>query len=222
MTLKRKSPGSAEGEYSWRRNYWVQVAIQGGSRSRAAPFHRRRFAIRYNAVLFSNRPIENTTLTKKLISITTLLVPALVLSASVSSLASESKKVELAVTARPDKAGLYDLHIQLKNCGAEDIKMFRASLPWGNSRSVYLNAVRNRTPLIAPTPIDDPAAGDVTIKPGETVEGYINLHERFPSLEKELSNDDVDLLWTYQASQTTGSTMSRFGGWVLLPKKTKY
>ncbi len=99
--------------------------------------------------------------------------------------------------------------------------MFRASLPWGNSRSMYLNAVRNRTQLTAPTPIDDPVAGDVTIKPGETVEGDINLHERFPSLETELSKDDVDLLWTYQASETKGSTVSRFGGWILLPKKAK-
>lgn len=150
-----------------------------------------------------------------------MLVSALVLSTAVSSVAAESKKVELTVSARPDKAGQIDLHIQLKNCGAEEIKMFRASLPWGNSRSMYLNAVRNRMQLTAPTPIDDPVAGDFTIKPGETVEGDINLHERFPSLETELSKDDVDLLWTYQASETAGSTVSRFGGWILLPKKAK-
>lgn len=149
---------------------------------------------------------------------------ALIALAFCGGLASAADNAAIAVTvsAVPDKAGNFDLHIKLKNCGSEDLKMFRAGLPWGNSHSMYLNAVRNRTPLTAPTPIDDPVAGDVTIKPGETVEGDINLHERFPSLEKELNNDDVDLLWTYQANETKGSTVSRFGGWVLLPKKAKH
>lgn len=146
------------------------------------------------------------------------LLAAVILSGQ-SVRAAENTPVEVIVTPVPDKAGQTDLHIRVKNRGTSDLKMFRASLPWGNSRSMYLNAVRQLTPLIAPTPIDDPVAGDITIKPGETVEGDINLHGRFPSMEKELTKDDVDLFWTYRATLTDGSVVARFGGWIPLPRK---
>ncbi len=129
--------------------------------------------------------------------------------------------VELQVAAIPDKSGQFDLHIRVQNVGQNSLPLFKAGLPWGNSRSMYLTAIQNRAPLAAPTPIDDPVSGEVTLKPGEMLEGDINLLGRFPKLTAELKEHDVDLLWTYQVVTTDGKVLQRLGGWVLLPQSGK-
>lgn len=127
--------------------------------------------------------------------------------------------VTLQVSALPDKGGQYDLHISMQNEGSTPLKVFKAGLPWGNSRSMFLTVVRNRTVLTGPIAIDDPVAGDVVLQPGETVRGEINLSARYPKLTEELKTSDLDVLWTYQVVTTNGATMQRLGGWLPITKK---
>jgi hypothetical protein len=127
--------------------------------------------------------------------------------------------VHLTLRPVPDKAGQVDLQISIQNNGTTPWKLYTANLPWANSRSMYLTAVRNRTVLNAPIPIDDPIAGETEMKPGEKLEGTINMHGRFPDLDKELKTSDVDLLWTYQLVTTDGKVVQRLGGWLPLPKR---
>lgn len=127
---------------------------------------------------------------------------------------ASSGPCELEVRALPDKSGQYDLHLALKNVGNAPLRLFKAGLPWGNSRSMYLVAVKNRTPLDAPTPIDDPVAGEIELQPGQTVNGEINLVARFPKITELLNQNDIDVLWTYQVITTDGAIVQRLGGWV--------
>lgn len=137
------------------------------------------------------------------------------------ALAEPATGLTVAVSTVTDKAGNTDLRVRVKNEGSNSLELFRAGLPWGNSRSMYTQPIKNRTPLTPRVAIDDPVAGTITLNPGDELQGEINLLERFPTLRTDLQTGPLDLLWTYQATQTNGKVADRFGGWILLPQKDK-
>jgi hypothetical protein len=111
------------------------------------------------------------------------------------------------------------LDIQLTNDTGKALEVFKHSLPWVGFYSIVLVAVKTDAPgtvLERATPVDDPIVGTVTIQPGETLSGKIELDRHFPGLAGAIGQRDVVVFWTYQLQTVDGAGLPRQGGWVLL------
>ncbi len=137
---------------------------------------------------------------------------------------SESKtmKREMKVTVEATGTPARKLEMRLTNQSPGPITVFRHSLPWSSAYSALVVAVEADavgTVLDRSTPVDDPIAGALTIKPNETLTGQIDLDRRFPSLSHELKERDVIVFWSHQLQTTDGDPLPRTGGWTLLSKQ---
>lgn len=137
---------------------------------------------------------------------------------------SESKTMErqmkVAVEAMATPA--HKLEMRLTNQSPGPITVFRNSLPWSSAYSALVVAVKTDavgTAIDRSTPVDDPVVGTLTIQPGETLTGQIDLDRRFPGLSSGLKGRDVVVFWSHQLQTTGGEPLPRTGGWVLLSKQ---
>jgi len=79
-------------------------------------------------------------------------------------------------------------------------------------------AVRpNGEPVDLSFPIDDPGPTKVSVKPGETLTGEIDLRYVIRDLNT-MKKSDVLLFWAYK-SPAELNLLHWSGGWVLIPKK---
>lgn len=131
-----------------------------------------------------------------------------------------SVEIEVQGQSRPE----YILGITLTNQSPEPLKIYQHSLPWVGWNSTVLVAVKTDAPgtvLDNLSPIDDPGAAAITIKPGETLTGTIPLTRRFPSFLEALKERDVIVFWSYQFQPIDAAPLKRTGGYVLFSKVSK-
>jgi hypothetical protein len=123
--------------------------------------------------------------------------------------------VELSVGAPID--GQPTLRAKLRNTSGQAITVDGSRLPWGNRYSITLLAVPERSqPLLLLFPIDDPMKEDVTIKPGESLEGTIRLGSFFRGIADAVKKSPVLVLWSYQLKTVDGEQSERITGAVQL------
>ena len=111
------------------------------------------------------------------------------------------------------------LHM-IVNCGARNrATIYKYLLPWGNVISIVLVAVTaSGESLQRDMPIDDPSPQKISLEPGESVSGTIDLRKSFRSLDSALAKGDVNLLWAYNAPRELGIA-PHSGGWILLRRR---
>jgi len=127
-------------------------------------------------------------------------------------------KVVIEAAAAPARS----LQVRLTNETRAPITVPRHSPPWANAYSALVVAVKtdaSGTVLERSTPVDDPLVGSLTIQPGETLSGQIDLDRRFPGLADALMEHDVVVFWSFQLDPVDGTPLARAGGWVLLPRQ---
>ena len=65
--------------------------------------------------------------------------------------------------------------------------------------------------------IEDPPVGKITLKPGQVLNGDLNLEGIFKGLHEARKKSDLHMFWAYQApAQLKIGGWS--GGWVLIPQ----
>ena len=116
------------------------------------------------------------------------------------------------------------LHITLHNHSSRTIETNDLFVPWKNFNSIVLVAeipLLNGLELPFNQIIDDLGPTITVIKPGERIAGDIDLDERFPSLKRTRSKNEVVVFWTFQLKSNQSKEIKGFpreGGWVLLPR----
>jgi hypothetical protein len=90
------------------------------------------------------------------------------------------------------------------NRASEAVELYFASLPWIESSPLKLKAFAdagNRSRVLKQVRvIHDAPFRLVTIGPGESLSGTIDLENHFPNIRRELRSHDVLLLWEFYMS----------------------
>lgn len=110
------------------------------------------------------------------------------------------------------------LRVTLRSGAATTVTFDRYHLPWGNRYSMVFAAVRpNGESVDLIFPVDDPGLSKVSVKPGETLTGDIDLRYVIRDTDA-LKKSDVLLFWAYKAPSELH--LPRWsGGWVLIPRQ---
>jgi hypothetical protein len=117
--------------------------------------------------------------------------------AEMQRLGSPEKELPVSVTARAQaRDGQYVLSFRLTNISRQPLLISDHNLPWGNANSIILAAqtIDGRR-IQNGYPIDDSfVTTDVTIQPGETLEGDYRLRDRLTVVPRDR---DVLIMWAY-------------------------
>lgn len=117
------------------------------------------------------------------------------------------------------------LSLEVESLSREALSMRQSSLPWGWRYSTLIKAFETDalgTPLDEIFPIaDPPVMDDITLPPGKTLKGEIDLLSRFPELLQTIEKRDVVLFWSYPLpfSGLGEDAKQRLGGWFLLSRR---
>jgi hypothetical protein len=111
--------------------------------------------------------------------------------------------------------------VALKYTGDRDLQVQRHALPWGNTYSLILigvDATALASPLDKHLRIDDPGTAMITLKPGQSLAGRIDLTQRFRDLPSAIQRRDAIIFWSYQLQPIDGKPLPRVGGWFFIPE----
>jgi hypothetical protein len=106
-----------------------------------------------------------------------------------------------AIYVELDHQKPFHLQVTLKSGAATTATFYQADLPWGIRDSMVYSAVRpSGEPIDLIFPTDDPGPARVSIKPGETLVGDIDLRDVIRDLSVT-KKSDVLLFWAYRSPQ---------------------
>ncbi len=133
---------------------------------------------------------------------------------------------DLGITVSPvrDAKGLWVLQFELRYTGDAPLVVDERSLPWKSSRDLILEAFQlnpAKTRLSHPetAPRDLPRA-PLTLNPGDTLLGSVNLSARLPELSTALRESDVIVFWSNQIRSTESPAPPRLNGGVVIPRQS--
>ena len=114
------------------------------------------------------------------------------------------------------------LEVTLRSGAKERVVIDKSQLPWATRYAMVLVATNsNSEPLEKVLPVEDPARKQISVQPGQTLTGTIDLDGIFKGLDEVRKKSDVHLFWAYQAPHEL-NIGGWSGGWILLPqRKTK-
>jgi hypothetical protein len=99
------------------------------------------------------------------------------------------------------------------------VTFLRYKLPWGNRNSILFVAVTPEgTPLEVFMPVDDPIFDKISLAPGASVTGDIDLNNFFSRLSLVTKKSDIHLFWAYKSPEEL-HIPHWSGGWILLPQQ---
>ena len=136
--------------------------------------------------------------------------------------------VALGVEAQTKKPGVQvelsknddsRLHVAIRSLASAPAEIFKLDLPWEQRDRIILTAV---TTSGIPVPLEalagDPLLGSITIDPGQSTSGEIDLHTVFKGFDEVRKESDVILFWAYRSPD--GLNLPKWsGGWILIPRK---
>ena len=132
---------------------------------------------------------------------------------------TQTGAIAIVVRSRNGDGSLLD--IAVTNETAAPLVVSRSGLPWTNSYDLLLTAVCADpvgSVIERSLPVDDPLVGALTVLPGQTVSGEINLTQRFPGLAEARERADVLLYWSWRPRPVNESAGPWSSGWLLLKR----
>jgi hypothetical protein len=108
---------------------------------------------------------------------------------------------------------------QIKNTGSKEITFYAYELPWVDSDSLLVSAVRaDKIQLKRSLLFDDGDREVLSLKPGKSLNGTVLVSLYYPEIKTILKETEVVLFWTYQMVLEDGTKLKRTSGWFSLPQ----
>jgi hypothetical protein len=132
---------------------------------------------------------------------------------------------DLSLTASPVRAqnGTWRLQFDLQYTGEKPVVVSERSLPWKSPRDLLLvvaplNSARTRlAELDSPPPA--PPQTFLTLNPGDTLAGSVNLSARFPGLTAAIQEGEVIVFWSHQIRSMESPALPRLNGGVVISRQ---
>lgn len=141
-----------------------------------------------------------------------------------SPLSSHAKEGPAAVDLTVAYIGgsRHSVALGLRNNSSHVVSLMESRLPWRHRWSISMTLVKadDSRSILAPgaSPFDDPSPSIVDIRPGETVQGIIELCDVFPTLTADLEVSRIDVFYAYDVSVIGNTDRRRLGGWFIVPR----
>jgi hypothetical protein len=160
-----------------------------------------------------------------LVGLTSLIVLLVLIGYAAVGAPPDLNSSDLSLTASPlrELNGTWLLQFELSYGGEKPLALSERSLPWESHRDLLLVAIpldAARSPLAAPdSPSPDLPTTSLTLDPGDSLSGSVNVSSRFPGLTAALQKTDVMVFWSHQLRALEGATLPRLTGGVVLPRQ---
>jgi hypothetical protein len=162
---------------------------------------------------------------RTIFGLTTLIVLLVLIGYATSSGPSDPNLADLGLTASVvhDPNGVWRLQFELRYTGETPLVLSEGSLPWRNPRDLLLVAcalnASNTRLSAADAPMGSLPPTSVTLNPGDTLSGSVNLTSRLPGLGAAIQASDVILFWSHEMKSADSQTLPRINGGVVIPRQ---
>jgi hypothetical protein len=117
----------------------------------------------------------------------------------------------------------HELSAELKNVSTSSVMLPASNLPWEWRYSLWVKAFEDDasgSPLDERLPLADPPINEqrVTLQPDKSLQGSIDLRNRFPDLQEVLRRRDVVIFWSYVPELGDSKAHARIFGSFVIPK----
>ncbi len=134
-----------------------------------------------------------------------------------TSIGSETTPPGIRVELIPEKP-LW-VRVTVRSGSDRTATFLRYKLPWGNRNSILFVAVTpSGAPIEVSIPVDDPMFDEISLGPGQSLTGDINLDYFFSHLSRAMKRSEVHLFWAYESPEEL-HIPHWSGGWILLPQQ---
>jgi len=163
---------------------------------------------------------------RTLFGLASLVVVLTLIGLSATGAPSDPVASDLGVTVSPvrDAKGAWVLQFEVRYTGEAPLVVDERSLPWKSPRDVFLEAFQlnaAKTRLSHPeTAARDLPRAPLTLNPGDTLVGNVNLSGRLPELATALRESDVIVFWSHQVRSTDNPAPPRLNGGVVIPRQS--
>jgi hypothetical protein len=162
---------------------------------------------------------------KTLFGLTTLVLLLVLIGYATSGGPSDANLTDLGLTASAvrDPSGIWRLQFDLRYTGETPLVVYEGSLPWKNPRDLLLvacalNASDARL-VPADTPVRDVPPNPLTLNPGDTLSGSVNLSARLPGLTEAVQASDIVLFWSHELKSADKQSLPRLNGGAVIPRQ---
>ncbi len=163
---------------------------------------------------------------KTLFGLTTLVLLLVLIGYATSSGPADSNLSDLGLTASAvrDQGGAWRLQFDLRYTGEAPLVLNEGSLPWKNPRDLLLVACTlgaASTRLVSSeVPAQDTPPTPITLNPGDTLSGSLNLSARLPGLGAAIQGSDVVLFWSHEMKSAERHPLPRLNGGAVIPRQS--
>jgi hypothetical protein len=163
---------------------------------------------------------------KTLFGLTTLVLLLVLIGYATSGGPSDANLTDIGLTASAvrDPSGVWRLQFDLRYTGETPLVVYEGSLPWKSPRELLLiacalNAADARlAPAEAPT--RDLPPNSLTLNPGDTLSGSVDLSARLPGLAEAIQASDVVLFWSHEMKSAEKQSLPRLNGGAVIPRQS--
>lgn len=163
---------------------------------------------------------------KTFFGLTTLVFLVVLIGYATSSGPSDPNLSDLGLTASAvrDPSGAWRLQFDLRYTGETPLVLNEGSLPWKNPRNLLLvacalNAANTRL-VPADVPVRDLPPTPLTLNPGDTLSGSLNLSATLPGLAEVIRGSDVILFWSHEMKSADKQPLPRLSGGAVIPRQS--
>ena len=162
---------------------------------------------------------------KTLFGLTTLVLLLVLIGYATSGGPSDANLTDLGLTASAvrDPSGIWRLQFDLRYTGETPLVVYEGSLPWKTPRGLLLVACAlnaSNTRLVpADTPVRDVPLNPLTLNPGDTLSGSVNLSARLPGLTEAVQASDIVLFWSHEIKSADKQSLPRLNGGAVIPRQ---
>jgi hypothetical protein len=163
---------------------------------------------------------------RTIFGLTTLVFLLVLIGYATSSVPSDPGLTDLGLTASAvrDPDGGWRLQFELRYTGETPLVLSEGSLPWRNPRDLLLVAcalnAANARLAAADTPMRTLPPTSVTLNPGDTLSGSVNLTSKLPGLGAAIQASDVILFWSHEMKSVDSHALPRMNGGVVIPRQS--
>jgi hypothetical protein len=137
---------------------------------------------------------------------------------------SNGSDLGLTASAVREPNGPWRLQFELRYTGEAPLAVTEASLPWKNPNDLLLVARKltgaGTSLSEANSAVRELPPSSVTLNPGDTLSGSVNLSTRLPELATAVRESDVILFWSQEMKSADSQALPRLNGGVVIPRQS--
>ena len=161
---------------------------------------------------------------RTLFGLTSLVVLMVFIGYAATGASSDPSLSDLSLIASPGRSpnGAWSMKFELQNTGDRPLVLSESSLPWKGPRDLLLVTTLLNSAHTRLAEFDMPHQASpptfLTLNPGDTLEGSVNLSARFPGLTAAVQESDVVVFWSHQIRSMENQSLPRLNGGVVISR----